>query len=238
MTKTRTTIISVIALLMIFSMIGSASAGVFDFLGTPSQANPDDEVFEAIGGTDFLNATLKGCLKVNEENIPDGSYESSSGKFSWYDAKNITYVDTNGNQGYMIVWKASSDKYPFNTSEKVNQYSSNYLIDGSGISFVEYSYEDNYVYGILLGTENISYTESELIYDILGLNRDGFELTYSVTGTSYSSSGSSSSSGDHYHTVVQDRYSLSRSDPDSYYDHYEYGDNYEIDDYLESEGYD
>ncbi len=37
---------------------------------------------------------------------------------------------------------------------------------------------------------------------------------------------------------MPDRHSLSRSDPGSYYDHYEYGDNYEIDDYLESQGYD
>lgn len=42
----------------------------------------------------------------------------------------------------------------------------------------------------------------------------------------------------HYHTVVPDRYSLSRTDPGAYYDHYEYGDNYDIDDYLEFEGYD
>lgn len=28
------------------------------------------------------------------------------------------------------------------------------------------------------------------------------------------------------------------NDPDWYYDHYEYGDNPDVDDYLESEGYD
>ena len=55
---------------------------------------------------------------------------------------------------------------------------------------------------------------------------------HSTTGTSTSSHGS-----DHYHTVVGDRYSLAQNDPDSYYGHYDYGDNYEIDDYLESEGY-
>ena len=31
---------------------------------------------------------------------------------------------------------------------------------------------------------------------------------------------------------------IARNDPDWYYDHYEYGDNYAIDDYLESQGYD
>ena len=44
-------------------------------------------------------------------------------------------------------------------------------------------------------------------------------------------------SQNHYHTVVGDRYSLSRDDLDAYYNHYEYGDDYGIDDYLEVEGY-
>ena len=58
--------------------------------------------------------------------------------------------------------------------------------------------------------------------------------TQSYSGGGYGGSGGSG----HYHTVVPDRYTLSRTDPGAYYDHYEYGDNYEIDDYLESEGYD
>ena len=73
------------------------------------------------------------------------------------------------------------------------------------------------------------------MYEILGLDENGFDLVYTNNAPSYSYSSSPSS---HYHTVVPDRYSLSRSDPGAYYDHYEYGDNYEIDDYLESEGYD
>ena len=109
---------------------------------------------------------------------------------------------------------------------------------------MEYSYENDAVYGIIVGTDsNSRCSESHLIYDILGLNRDGFELCYSQSSPSSSYSGSyyspnGYSGSDHYHTVVSDRYSLSRSDPGAYYDHYEYGDNYDIDDYLESEGYD
>ena len=80
------------------------------------------------------------------------------------------------------------------------------------------------------------HSESALLYDILGLNRSEFTLTYSQTSSAPSTYYSGGSS--HYHTVVPDRYTLSRSDPGAYYDHYEYGDNYEIDDYLESEGYD
>ena len=74
------------------------------------------------------------------------------------------------------------------------------------------------------------------MYDILGLNRTGFDLTYSNSGTGHS--GSYSGGGSSYHTVVPDRYTLSRTDPGAYYDHYEYGDNYDIDNYLESEGFD
>lgn len=74
-----------------------------------------------------------------------------------------------------------------------------------------------------------------MIYGILGLNRTGFELVYSGDNAPQVSSGSGSN---HYSTVVDDRYSVAKNDPDSYYDYYEYGDNYDIDNYLESEGYD
>ena len=39
-------------------------------------------------------------------------------------------------------------------------------------------------------------------------------------------------------TLMNHLYALAKNDPDWYYDHYEYEDNYDIDDYLESEGYD
>ncbi len=73
------------------------------------------------------------------------------------------------------------------------------------------------------------------MYDILGLNKSGFALVYSHVVPYH---GNYHSTGSSYHTVVPDRYTLSRTDPGAYYDHYEYGDNYDIDNYLESEGYD
>ena len=227
---------------MLILVMGAVSAGLFsDDSNTP--ADPSDKVFVKIGDDDFLNATLEGCKVISEENIPDATYNSTDGEIGWYDAKNISYIDTDGNKGYLIVWKASPDKYLFNDSKDVNQYTSNYLLDIPAISFLEYSYENNAVYGIILGTDPIYYGESDLLYGVLNLNPDGFQLVYSDSGTSQSSSpstsssSSSSSSGDHYHTVVGSRSSVAKNDPDSYYDYYEYGDNYEIDDYLESEGY-
>ena len=35
------------------------------------------------------------------------------GEIWYYDAKNITYIDTEGNEDYFLVWKAEPDKYPF-----------------------------------------------------------------------------------------------------------------------------
>lgn len=96
------------------------------------------------------------------------------------------------------------------------------------------------VYGILADSDNITCSESKLMYDILGLNKSEYSLLNLEPHQSYSTGSYSSGGGgsSHYHTVVPDRYTLSRTDPGAYYDHYEYGDNYEIDDYLESEGYD
>lgn len=68
--------------------------------------------------------------------------------------------------------------------------------------------------------------------------------TYSSddSGDSYyvgSSGGSSSSySSSHYGGVDDSPSTIAKNDPDWYYDHYEYGDNDEIDEYLESQGYD
>lgn len=60
-------------------------------------------------------------------------------------------------------------------------------------------------------------------------------------GTHYytSDSGSSGSGGSsHYGGVDTSPNTIAKNDPDWYYDHYEYGDNPDIDDYLESQGYD
>lgn len=61
----------------------------------------------------------------------------------------------------------------------------------------------------------------------------------SSPSTHYSTGHSSSSSGGSHYGGVDDSPSrIARNDPDWYYDHYEYGDNDKIDEYLESQGYD
>lgn len=177
-------------------------------------------------------ATFDNCLKINEKDIPDGNFTGASGTYGYYGAKNVSYVDVEGRKGYFIVWKTTQDHYIQFNNDDVNVYISDYASDDTAICFIEYSYESKYVYGIILGTENIRYQEDHLMYDILNLNPSGFRMVYSTVSGGYSAP------TDHYHTVVGDRYSLSRSDPGAYYDHYEYGDDYDIDDYLEVEGYD
>lgn len=221
-----------LVIIFLIIIIG-AVAGFVGSLFEPPKADYTDEVFEPVGDN-HLNVTLKQCKKINEESIPDGSVETANyGKISYYDAKNITYVNLAGFKDYFIIWKVSADKYDFiNKSSDVGEYLSDYLQDDSGKIFLEHDVENKCVYGVILGTTNISYSESNFLYNILGLNGVLFNLMYTQPSTSTSSHGN-----DHYHSVVGDRYSLAHNDPDSYYDHYDYGDNYEIDDYLESEGY-
>ena len=226
----------IIILLVLILFIGAFS--LISNLLSPPKADVDDVVFERIGGDDFLNVTLRHCLKIDEKDIPDGSFLTSQGEIKYYDAKNITYVDLFGDKDYFIIWKTNPDNYYWaKTNESVNLYVSCYLTgDVAGKCFVEYSYEDDAVYGVMLSTVADDFSEADLIYDVLGLNREGFDLTYS--SSQYVPFTYSSGSSGHYHTVVPDRYTLSRTDPGAYYDHYEYGDNYDIDNYLESEGFD
>lgn len=224
----------IIALFFAVLIMSFIVGAVINLVLPPSEAVYGDEVVVDIGENDFLVATLKGCAKVSEEKIPDASFKTSAGQFSYFDAKNITYVDTQGRKDYLIVWKSTPDKYYDFKNGSVNQYVSAYLTDSDAKCFIEYSYENGEVYGIILGCDNIQYSESDLMYSILGLNRTGFSLSYTTPSSSYVSY----DSGNHYHTVIPDRYTLSRTDPGAYYDHYEYGDDYGIDDYLEVEGYD
>jgi hypothetical protein len=213
-----------------------AAAFLLNFLVPPSEADFHDSFSEDIGGDGFLVANLNHSLKIGEKDIPDGNFVASMGTYDYYDAKNISYVDSIGCDNYIIVWKASPDRYNFNVTDMVNQYISDYSTDSNEKCFIEYSYENDAVYGIIIGSQsNITFKESELMYEILGLNEEGFALAYTQSTPSYSVSSYPSS---HYHTVINDPYSLSRNDPAYYYDHYEYGDDYDIDDYLESEGYD
>ena len=196
-------------------------------------------VVEDIGGGNVLKATLKSCYKLGEEDIPNAYFNTSFGSYIWKDAKKITYLDGAGRTDYIIVWKCPAADYPEFSGDGI-LYISDYLTGDVGRCFMLYNPDNQMVYGIVADSDNITCSESKLMYDILGLNKSEYSLLNVEPPKNYSTGSYSSSSGgsSHYHTVVPDRYTLSRTDPGAYYDHYEYGDNYEIDDYLESEGYD
>lgn len=237
MAKVKQVAVLLVGFFVVLLVVGFLAGSLINLLVPPSQAVYGDNVVEDIGGDNALIATLGSCVKVGEQNIPDGNFTTNLGQnLGWKNAKNISYVDTAGIKDFIIVWKDSPQNYPILSNTSGVSYLSDVLSSMDGRCFLVHYPEKNAVYGIIVSTENIDYSESALLYDILDLNRSEYTLTYSQTSSSPSSYYSGGSS--HYHTVVPDRYTLSRSDPGAYYDHYEYGDNYEIDDYLESEGYD
>jgi len=229
----------VILVVIAIVIVGFAVSSAMNVIFPPKYASYDDEIVEDIGGDNILTATLKSCYKLGEEKIPNAHFNTSFGSYIWMDAKNITYLDAAGRNDYMIVWKCPADNYQEFSGNNI-LYISDYLTGGDdGRCFILYNPDNRMAYGIVMDSDNISCSESKLMYDILGLNRSEYSLLnvepiQSPSGGGYSGGGGSS----HYHTVVPDRYTLSRTDPGAYYDHYEYGDNYEVDDYLESEGYD
>ncbi len=83
-----------------------------------------------------------------------------------------------------------------------------------------------------------------LIFMVIGCITSQSSNNYSSSDSAshYYSSGSGSSShsthSSHYRGVDDSPHTIARNDPDWYYDHYEYGDNPDIDDYLESQGFD
>ena len=228
----------ILAVLFVALLIFSFLAGsIINFLVPPSEALSSDSVVEDIGGDNALVATLEGCVEVGREDIPHETFKTRSGReLQWSNARNISFVDTSGRTGNMIVWKDSPDNYEGIPANNNVSYISDYLEASSNPCFLVHFPEKNSVYGIIVVSDEISYLENNLLYSILDLNSSEFPATY--TQPSSSSSYSYNSGSSHYHTVVPDRYTLSRTDPGAYYDHYEYGDNYDIDDYLESEGYD
>ena len=235
--------ILIIFLVILITSVGVVSAGTFDLIEESSQSQSQslDGIFEDIGGDGILKLNISYCNKLDERNIPDGSFTNLNGdNFTWKNAKNISFSDEMGFDSYVIVWKASPDDYNLDTSSQDDQYISGYTPRYQDIYFLEYSKIKNAVYGVILGNHNQLYSQSDLVYDMLGFDESQFDVSSAVTGNLLSSGSSSSGSGSnsHYGGVDTSPYYLAKNDPGAYYDHYEYGDNYEIDDYLESQGFD
>lgn len=211
--KNKIFLILIIAFLIIVGCVLSSQI--------PKKASVNDKIVEDIGGDSKLIVTLEDCLKTKEENISDGNLNG----IACFSAKNISFVDFVGNNANMIIWKSSGEKY--NISGNNIQYLSGSY--GDSVYFLKYYPENDNIYGIIL---NGSYTLDELIYDILNQNSDETPKTNSYIEP-YEPNARYNS-----YDIDESPYALAKNDPDWYYDHYEYEDNYDIDDYLESEGYD
>lgn len=234
MSKAKEIIVFLVAVYLLILVVGFAVGSITNMIFPPTKAVYGEKVTEDIGGDGILVATLDNCVKVSEENIPDESFDVNLiTNLSWSGAKNISYVDTEGNNGNMIVWKTTPDRYSVLNSSV--SYLSDYIKNDTGVCFMQYSPKTNSVYGIIVESNNISYHENDLMYTILDLNRSDFKTTYS-TG-SYSS-GYSGYGTSHYGGVDTSPRAIASTNPDWFYDYYDYGDFDEIDEYLESEGYD
>ena len=199
---------------------------------SPSQADIHDNISVDIGDDGFLIANLEECLKTNEEEIDDGfALTEDINKIHWYNAKNISFVDSSGITGYMIVWKTSKDNYDMN-----NETTDYGTLSGkfkNACYFITYNSKTSSIYGIILNKPG--YNINNLIYDVLGLNPPTQDENTYNTSSNYNTN--IPNYRDSSYNVDNSPETIAKNDPDWYYDHYEYGDYPEIDDYLESQGY-
>ena len=218
---------------VILFVLGLLIGGVIYLTSPPSYAGFNDKVILDIGQDGYMIATIDDALEYKNEKIPDGEVKVSSNTvLKWKDARNVSFVDTVGKKCYAIVWKASINDMDFEVkdSSKVSyDYGDIFGVNSMyAIYCLKYNPQNKMVYGIILDNNHHNYDLNDLLYKILNLNRS--DVNYHEY---YPSSGSSSHYG-----VDTSPSTIARNDPDWYYDHYEYGDNPKIDDYLESQGYD
>lgn len=231
--KNLKSIISYILIVfVILCVLGIVIGAVTYLISPPSFAGSDDKVTIDIGQDGYMVATINESLQYKSEKISDGEVNNSKTIIKWKDARNISFVDVMGKKSYAIVWKEpvkDSSLKVNDTNKKAFAYGNIFNKNNMfAIYCLQYNPQNKMVYGIILDNNAKNFNLEELFYDILGLSRS--DINYHEP--SYSSTSSS-----RYHVDTSPS-TIARNDPDWYYDHYEYGDNYAIDNYLESQGYD
>lgn len=201
-------------------------------LVTPAiHAEDDSGIY--LGDYGFIFGNFDNCTKINQETIGPGSVTTIHNiTMHWKNALKITYKNNEGKQDYFIVWKTNlTEEYHFlrNLHELTYHYS-DYVKDNNNVVYVDENGEN--VYGIIVDTQNISYNEEEFVHGILGYY--DYELTNS--GYHYNPPIDVHDASPHdYHPHTSSRgeqWDMAINDPDWYYEHYDYGDNGEIDQYL------
>lgn len=128
MAKVKQVAVLLVGFFVVLLVVGFLAGSLINLLVPPSQAVYGDKVVEDIGGDNALIATLGSCVKVGEQNIPDGNFTTNLGQnLGWKNAKNISYVDTAGIKDFIIVWKDSPQNYPI-------------LSNSSGVSYFQMFY--------------------------------------------------------------------------------------------------
>lgn len=187
----------------------------------------------ALGDYPFLVATFDGCEIISQERIPDGNFTTLHDyTFRWHNATKVTYRNAEGKTDYLMVWQCwPTEEYDVVYGmHELDSYYSDYTKDNKSVVFMEIP-KAKYVYGILVDTQNISYTEEELVHGMMNLF--AHELTNS--GYHYSTPidvHDASPKESRYIAPNSDQWMMAINDPDWYYDHYDYGDNGYIDEYL------
>ena len=130
----------------------------------PSVSAYDDEDEESpFYGTILENATITG-----QEPIPDANFTTYGGyTFTYRNAYKITYVTEDGKEDYIIRWQCNDTGY-YEVISSLNFYSMTLCdyIDG-GVCFIDCYPEIDTVEGIIMDSENITYTKGMLVNDIL-----------------------------------------------------------------------
>lgn len=191
-----------------------------------------------IGDSIFLKASFDNCTILNQEQIEPGNFTTiHNHTFHWENAIKVTYKNNEGKIDYFIVWQCnqSEEYYILYDMHDLTYHYSDYTVDNKSVVYVEN--DGDYAYGILADTQNISYSEDELVHGILGLS--SYELTNS--GYHYNPPIDVHDASPHYYkphgSSNSAKWDMAINDPDWYYDHYDYGDNGDIDEYLYDQYY-
>ncbi|MBR2557199.1 MAG: hypothetical protein IKE95_02330 [Methanobrevibacter sp.] len=188
----------------------------------------------SVGGNPLMDANFDNCTKIKEETIGPGGFTTLHNyTFHWNQATKITYKNSEGKIGHIITWRCNmgDEYYVLSSFHDLNSFYSDYTNDNKSVVYME-SPDGEYVYGILLDTQNITWTEEDLVHDILGFT--SLELTNS--GYHYNPPidvQDASHHTTHHYGSKSDQWDMAINDPDWYYDHYDYGDDGDIDDYLD-----
>lgn len=187
-----------------------------------------------MGYLTLTSAKFDNCTQINREGISPGNFTTIHNQtFHWDKAYKTTYKNNEGKIDYFITWQSeASEEYDFLYSVHVlGYYYSDYT--DNGVVYMEIPPNEDYVYGILVDTQNITYSEEDLVHGILGLS-SVYELTNS--GYHYNPPIDVIDASSHdYHphkSSSSEQWDMAINDPYWYYEHYDYGDNGEIDQYL------